>query len=155
MTKIILRTDGDHFLRHELSVSSKYKMKKIISILLLMLYVTTSSAIMINMHYCSGKYSGLTLINFGEVAQCSCGTHDSTHRKCCSDKIICAKADSHKAGQLYRVSPNLSDFVVPIYFINVAVAYPQLGFPDNHYPSSGFIRSHSPSFLPFICTYRI
>ena len=130
-------------------------MKKIISILLLVLYTSTSFAITINVHYCGGKYSGVSLANFGGAVHCSCGTHNCTHRGCCSNKTICAKTDNHKTVQQYWVNPNLSDFTVPVYFIIVPVTYPHAVSLKSHYSSSGFIRSHSPSFLTFICTYRI
>ena len=130
-------------------------MKKIISILLLVLYTTSSFGITINVHYCAGKYSGLTLTNFGGDVKCSCGKHDSTHKGCCSDKPVCHKTNSHKIVQPYYVSPNFSDFTVPAYFTIVAEPYPQTVSLNSHYFSSGFIRSHSTSFLTFICIYRI
>ena len=130
-------------------------MKKIFAILLLVLYTSTSFAITINVHYCGGKYSGVSLAEFGGAVHCSCGTHDSTHTGCCSDKTICAKTDNHKTVQQYWVSPNFSDFIIPVYFFNMPVNYPQAVSLNSHYSSSGFSRSHSPSFLTFICTYRI
>ena len=130
-------------------------MKKIFSILLLVLYTTSSFAITINVHYCGGKYSGLSLADFGGAVHCSCGQHDSSHTGCCSDKTICAKTDNHKTVQQYWVSPNFIDFALPLYFINVPESYLQTVSLNSHYSSSGFLRSHSPSFLTFICTYRI
>ena len=130
-------------------------MKKIFSILLLVLYTSTSFAITINVHYCGGKYSGLSLADFGGAVHCSCGTHDSTDRGCCTDRTICAKTDNHQTVQQYWVSPNISDFIISVYFINMSVTYPQAVSLNSHYSSSGFIRSHSPSYLIFISTYRI
>lgn len=130
-------------------------MKKIISILLPVLYTTSSFAITINVHYCGGKYSRLSLANFGGSVHCSCGIHDSTHRGCCSNKTICVKTDNHKTVRQYWVSPNFSGFNMPVYFINMPVTYPQVVSLNCHYSSSGFIRGHSPSFLTYICTYRI
>ena len=130
-------------------------MKKIIPILLLVLYTTTSFAITINVHYCGGKYSGLSLEDFRGAVHCSCGTHDSTHRGCCSDSTICAKTDNHKAVPQYWVSPDFSDFKLPVYFLNMSVTYPQLSTSDSHYLSTGFMRSHSTTYLTFICTYQI
>ncbi|MBN9351853.1 MAG: hypothetical protein J0H55_14325 [Chitinophagaceae bacterium] len=130
-------------------------MKKIISIFLLVIYTTTSFSTTINMHYCGGKYSGLTFANFGVAVQCNCGTHNSTHNGCCSEKIICAKTDNHKTAQQYWLSSNFPDVTIPVYFINAAETYPQTVSLNNHFSSSGFERSHSPSSLSFICTYRI
>ena len=130
-------------------------MKKIFAILLLVLYTTTSFAITINVHYCGGKYSGVSLADFGGAVHCSCGTHDSTHKGCCTDKTVCVKTDDHKTVQQYWLSPYFSDLALPLYFTNVPVTYPQAISLNSHYSSSGFIRSHSPSFLTFICTYRI
>ena len=131
------------------------EMKKAIPILLLVLYTTTSFAITINVHYYGGKFSGLSLSDFGGAIHCSCGQPNSTHRRCCSDKTICVKTDNHKTVQQYRISADFSDFKVPVYFLHMSVAYPQPASPDSHYSSSGFTRSHSTTYLTFICTYRI
>lgn len=130
-------------------------MKKIISIFLLVLYVSTSFAVTMDIHYCGGKYSGVTFSNFEKAATCGCdhnGLHDSS---CCTDKIICAKTDTHKTVQQYWVSPDFSDFTLPDYFTDVRIVYPRAASVNNHYSSSGFTRSHSPAFLTFLCTYLI
>ena len=130
-------------------------MKKIVSIFLLIIYSSTSFAVTMDFHYCSGKYSGISFSNFDKAAICGCDQNKLNQRGCCSDKTICAKTDNHKMVQQYWVSPNFSDFIMPVYFINMSVTYPQAVSLNSHYSSSGFIRSHFPSYLTFICTYRI
>ncbi len=130
-------------------------MKKIISIFLLVLYRSTSFAITMDIHYCSGKYSGVTFSNFSNTTNCGCdhnGLHDKT---CCTDKIICAKTDNHKVVQQYWVAPDFPDFILPDYFTFDAVDYPHHTSLKSYYSSSGFTRSEFPSFLTFLCTYRI
>lgn len=128
-------------------------MKKIISIFLLIIYSSTLFAVTLDIHYCGGIYSGISLLGSDKEANCGCD-HNRLHDKsCCTDKIICADTDNHKTVQQYRVSPNLSDFTLADYFTVVPVMYPHPASIPNFYLSSGFIRSHSPSFLTFICTY--
>ena len=121
----------------------------------MVLYTSTSFAVTMDIHYCSGKYSGITFLNFDKAAICDCGHNGLRDRSCCTDKIICAKTDNHKTVQQYWVAPDFSDFTLPDYFTDVQVAYPRPAYLTNHYSSSGFTRSHSPSFLTFICTYLI
>ncbi len=130
-------------------------MKKIISIFLIVLYSSTSFAITMDIHYCGGKYSGVTFSNFSNTTNCGCGYDESNQRGCCSDKTICAKTDNHNAVQAYWVVPNFSDFTLPEYFTFDAVDYPHHASLKSYYSSSGFTRSQFPSFLTFLCTYRI
>lgn len=130
-------------------------MKKIISIFLLVLYTSTSFAVTMDIHYCSGKYSGITFLNFDKAANCGCDHNGLHDRGCCTDKIICAKTDNHKTIQQYWVAPDFSNFTLPDYFTDVQVAYPSPASVTSYNSSSGFTRSHSPSFLTFICTYLI
>lgn len=78
-------------------------MKKIVSILLLVLYTTSSFAITINVHYCGGKYSVVSLADFGGLVHFSFGQHDSAHKGRCSDKTVCAKTDNHKTVSLPHI----------------------------------------------------
>ncbi|HUZ60397.1 MAG TPA: hypothetical protein VMU83_16615 [Hanamia sp.] len=130
-------------------------MKKIISIFLLVLYSSTSFAVTMDIRFCSGKYSGITFSNFDKVANCDC-SHNGLHdRSCCTDKTICTKTDNHKTVQQYWVIPDFSDYSLVDYFTDVPMVYPHPASLTNHYLSSGFTRSHSTSFLTFLCTYMI
>lgn len=131
-------------------------MNKLISILLLIIYSSTSFGVTINFHYCGGKFSGLALSNFGGAVQCGCNHNESTHKDCCSNKTICAKTDSHKVIQQYWISPGTSSFILPHYFEKIqALDYARIESINSYYSSPGFTRNHSSSFLAFICTYRL
>ena len=129
-------------------------MKKIISIFLLVLYSTTSFAITMDIHYCNGKYSGVTFSNFSNITNCGCGDDESNQTGCCSDKTICAKTDNHTAVQSYWVVPYFSNFTLPEYFTTDPVDYPHHPSLKSYYLSSGFTRNQSLSFLTFLCAYR-
>ena len=131
-------------------------MKKLISILLLIIYSSTSFGVTINFHYCGGKLSGLALSSFGGAVQCGRNHKEATDKDCCSNKTICAKTDRHKAVQQYWISPGISSFILPHYFEKKeTLDYTRIESINSYYSSSGFTRSHSSSFLTFICTYRI
>ncbi len=130
-------------------------MNKLTSILALITYSSTLFGVTINFHYCAGKFSGLALSNFGGAVQCGCSTHDSTHRRCCSDRTIYTKTNNYKAFPQYWISPDFSDFKVLVYLLNMSVASPQPASSKSHYSSARFTRSHSTKYLTFICTYRI
>ncbi len=129
-------------------------MKKLISIFLLVIYSSTSFAVTMDIHYCCSNYSGISFSNFKDAVPGSCGHNESTNKSCCTGKVICAKTDNHKAVQQYWLNPDLS-FTLAGYFVNEQVGYINPESIKTYYSSSGFTRSHSPSFLTFLCIYRI
>lgn len=131
------------------------QVKKIISIFLLVLYASTSFAVAMDIHYCGSKYSGITFSNFDKAANCDCGQNGLHDRSCCTDKTICATTDNHKTVQQFWISPDFSNFTLPDCFTDVPVVFPRPASLPGHYSSSGYTRSHSPSFLTFLCTYLI
>lgn len=129
-------------------------MKKIISIFLLVLYSSTAFAISMDVHFCSGKFSEMFVMGFGK-AQCGCDHSNPAHTDCCTDKIVSSKTDNHKTVQPYLPPDIFSSIVLSDYTDPVSYNYT---FPvdiTSYNSSSGFIRCHFPSFLIFICTFRI
>jgi len=71
-------------------------MKKSAVAILAFLYLTISSGMVLNIHYCMGKVSKVELDNFSK-AVCKCGSGKKA-MSCCKDEIKLVKlTDSHKA----------------------------------------------------------
>lgn len=91
-------------------------MKKLISILLLIIYSNTSFGVTINFHYCDGKFSRVALFNLGGTVQFSCNHNKLPHKDCSMNKAICVKTARDKAVQQYWIRPGISSFILPHYF---------------------------------------
>lgn len=129
-------------------------MKKIISILLLVLYSSTAFAITMDVHYCASKFSGISLIGYGGP-HCGCDHSNSTHKGCCTDKIVSLKTDNHKTVQPYVLTESLSSVILSSYPDLLQHKYNSPEKNNNYHSASGFIRSHSPDYLDFLCISRI
>ncbi len=90
--------------------------ERLISILLLTIYSSTSYGVTINFHYCDGKFLRLALSSFGSGAQFSCNPNKSSDKDCCGNKAICVKTARDKAVQQYWIRPGISSFILPHYF---------------------------------------
>lgn len=130
-------------------------MKKIITILFLMIYSSTAFAVTLDIHFCAGKFSEIILLNLGDKPQCGCDHSNPTHTDCCSDKIVLSKTDIHKTVQPYLIPEIFSSIVLSDYTDPISNNYTLPVAITNYNSSSGFIRCQFPSFLIFICTFRI
>ena len=125
-------------------------MNKLISILLLETYSSSSFWVTINFHYCRGKFSGLALSNFGGAVQYVCNHTESTNKDCGSYKPICTKTDSHRVIQQYWISQGTLSFILPHYFEKKeALDYTNIEAINSNYSSSGFTGNHF-SWLRFL-----
>jgi hypothetical protein len=70
-------------------------MKKIIALLLAVLYMTTSSGVVLNVHYCMGKVSSVKVDNFN-TAFCKCGVQKEDGSCCKTEVKVCKLANEHK-----------------------------------------------------------
>ncbi len=71
-------------------------MKKLIAFILAMIYITASSGVVLNVHYCMGKISSVKVDNF-ESTFCKCGKKE-TNSSCCSTELKVVKLNNdHKA----------------------------------------------------------
>ena len=71
-------------------------MKKIIALLLAVLYIGTTSGVVLNVHYCMGKISSVKVDNFRNTF-CKCGKKEAGGH-CCKTEIRVAKfSNDHQA----------------------------------------------------------
>ena len=79
-------------------------MKKLFVTILALVYLTSSSGGMVNLHYCMGKLMSWDLAVESKNKCGTCGMEKSGHKSCCHDEHKFYKlSDSHK-----NVSNNLS-----------------------------------------------
>jgi len=128
-------------------------MKKFISILLLVLYSSTTFAVAVDIHFCAGKFSGIAIPGIGVNPHCGCDHSSKTHKKCCTDKIISSKADNHNAVQPIVIIQTWTTVVLPELQMWLLEKYNDPDITNNF--SSGFIRSHSDFYRAFLCIFRI
>jgi hypothetical protein len=62
----------------------------------MLLYITASSGVVLNVHYCMGKVSSVKVDNFNEEL-CSCGAEAAEMACCFSELKVVKLDDSHKA----------------------------------------------------------
>lgn len=71
-------------------------MKKIIALLLAVLYIGTTSGVVLNVHYCMGKISSVKVDNFRNTF-CKCGKKEAGG-SCCKTEIRVVKfSNDHQA----------------------------------------------------------
>lgn len=62
----------------------------------MLIYITASSGVVLNVHYCMGKVSSVQVDNFSEKL-CKCGAAASEMNCCFSEFKVMKLEDSHKA----------------------------------------------------------
>lgn len=85
-------------------------MKKIIALLLAVLYITTTSGVVLNVHYCMGKISSVKVDNFS-VTMCTCGKKLSNN-SCCRTEIKVVKLSNDHKSALTSLKVKVSDIPV-------------------------------------------
>ncbi len=73
-------------------------MKKLASLILIIVYFTFSAGAAMYLHYCTGKYAGLSFLGKAKEKQCSKCEMNQHHdeRNCCNNIIVTTKiADPH------------------------------------------------------------
>src|SRR3954451_21029730 len=86
-------------------------MKKILSLLLAVLYMTTSSGVVLNLHYCMGRISSVRVDNFKDTF-CKCGKQKS-ERGCCQSEIRVLKCANDHTSTLASVDLKLPPVNLP------------------------------------------
>ena len=76
-------------------------MKRLTTILFLLIYATTAFGITIDFHYCQGKMVKFSLLNISEKPGCCCKDKSSRSMPadCCNDDVKVCKSDNHKTVQ--------------------------------------------------------
>lgn len=124
-------------------------MKRLTSILLALIYIATTSGIVINTHYCMGEVAGVAL---GASNNATCGTCGMENEGCCHDDLLVIKlTDNHHY--------TAANFEIPVF---ESISFKQAEQEYLSIPAevqAGKIRNHSPP-LPvsrnvLYCVYRI
>ena len=86
-------------------------MRKVVAIILLLLYIISSSGVAIKAHYCCGKLKSLNLVlNSSEDKECKKG--------CCSDKLAFYKVDDNQnATTVITFSPSFDKIFYQVSYI--------------------------------------
>jgi hypothetical protein len=105
------------------------QMKKILALFFAVLYMTTTSGIVLNVHYCKGKVSSVKVENF-TGSFCKCGKK-VTSGSCCKTELKVLKGSTvHKATfaySSYKVPATLLPSTVSL--IDAIAAVPTLVIP--------------------------
>ncbi|HLF45153.1 MAG TPA: hypothetical protein VI548_01935 [Chitinophagaceae bacterium] len=112
-------------------------MKKVLAPILLLLYITTSSGIVINLHYCMNR---LTTAKMGIVKSevCSkCGMSTKEGNKCCHSEVKVIKIQDVQ--KLSELNYNFSTFKIladrpSVIFNELLASVDNFSFVNNHSP---------------------
>jgi hypothetical protein len=124
-------------------------MKRLLAIFLALIYIATTSGIVINTHYCMGEIADIAL---GASNDAKCGTCGMENEGCCHDDLQVIKlTENHHYTSI--------NFEIPVF---ESISFNHAGQEYIAIPSempAGKIRNHSPP-LPvsrniFFCVYRI
>jgi hypothetical protein len=124
-------------------------MKRLTAILLALIYISTTSGIVINTHYCMGKIAEIAL---GASGKAKCGTCGMENEGCCHDDLQVLKlTDNHHFTAIHFEVPQVHAVVaahseqlereIPVQVINRNLA--------NHSPPLPVSRN------VLFCVYRI
>jgi hypothetical protein len=124
-------------------------MKRLSAILLALVYIATTSGIVINTHYCMGEIADVAL---GASNDATCDTCGMENEGCCHDDLqVIRLTDNHN----YTAANFEIPVFEPISFKQAEQEY--LSIPAE--VSAGKIRNHSPplpvSLNILFCVYRI
>lgn len=114
-------------------------MKRIIVILLALIYGASSSGMTLHIHFCCGKVDKIDFV----PVQRQCGmSHKMTTKKCCSDKEVSLKIHSEQKAEFATVSftgANQQAKILFNYWIIEEIVFtdPLICFSD-HAPPSGY-----------------
>ena len=130
-------------------------MKKIVTTILLLVYMVTSSGATIQLHYCMDRLVGWSLSATGTSTCVKCGMEKKGHKGCCHDEDKTIKVDrDQKASDTFLnvLVPTVALDKSPLdYRALVWIFNPVLLFPTNNAPPS---RKKLPLFI-YLSVFRI
>ncbi len=103
-------------------------MKNFAVFILALLYITTSSGVVINMHYCMGKLTDWSISQSKDVVCSNCGMKESESNGCCKDQQQFLKIDKDQKtpNTSYQLAQFASDALIHNYFELSAAHVPSL-----------------------------
>ena len=121
-------------------------MKKALTFILLLVYSTASTGLVVNIHYCMDRFDSVQIGNSGSDTCGKCGMHQEEN-ECCFDDVKVLKLNaSHLA----------SDLLIPVFSLPHAVSFttdfllvPLLNF----YREDRSYLTHSPPLISLQDTY--
>ncbi len=124
-------------------------MKKILSILLMLIYTTASSGTVLSLHYCMGDLAGISV---GEKVSSQCGKCGMQDKDCCHDQPVIIKIENADAQQTAVVSCNFTapDLPVVHHIKPLDTRSPKTLFSNN----LSYIDGRPPAYV-LHCVYRI
>lgn len=128
-------------------------MKKAVSAILLVIYLTATTGVAINLHYCMNRFDSLQLGSSKSEVCSKCGMHTEDANGCCHDevKIIKLQDNQQVASIHYQfVSPGEAIDNQPAYFTVPLVFTGKNSFTNNHPPPL----SRQDTYL-YNCVFRI
>src|SRR4030095_8579156 len=77
-------------------------MKKVGTIVLLLVYASTAFGTVLSFHYCRGRLADISILTFAGKKSCCCNP-DSMPKDCCKDELVFKKADNYNILQKYYI----------------------------------------------------
>src|SRR5574338_1116112 len=98
-------------------------MKKLLYIITVFLYVTMSCGVIVNLHYCMGRYQSFDLYTAQKNECGKCGMPLDKSHGCCKDevKIVKLQTDQNTSTVSFTIKTAESPAAVPSDFIAVSV----------------------------------
>lgn len=110
-------------------------MKKFLVIFFSIFYLTSTSGISINIHYCGGKIKHVSLFNSSEKGCCG---KKKMSKKCCKDKVSYFKVkDNHQSNQSSKIiapTSKITPAVLPIFKFDRHIVYTNVPVLNYHAP---------------------
>jgi hypothetical protein len=90
-------------------------MKRLISILFLIIYVNAGFGASVDYHYCAGKLVGLKVCGIALKSQCPMKSMQSG---CCQDRLHLCRTDNHVSPIVAVVTPPETSFKIPVFLVD-------------------------------------
>jgi hypothetical protein len=92
-------------------------MKKIIASILMLLYITVSGGVVLNVHYCMGEISSVEIDGFNDIDHCKkCGMAEAS-TSCCRTEFEVVKVDN-----VHKATVAVSNIEMPVAHLPVSVS---------------------------------
>ena len=112
-------------------------MKKLLSAIIIIVYVSMSCGVIINLHYCMGRYQSFDLYASGKNECGKCGMPTDKPHGCCKDevKIVKLQDDQNKATISYNIKNIDAPVMIPSDFIAASpITTDKLQKQEDHEP---------------------
>lgn len=101
------------------------EMKKVIALIVALVYLTTSSGMVMNVQYCFGKVSSVQVNGFGVEDGCCCKSEEKTSGCCSHDVLMVKLQDTHEAAfALFSIKNIVELNSLPLSFLNATPPQP-------------------------------